>query len=83
MNEMWRLRQKEIEMDNRLKGKKESRNDRSRLDGNSPRSSGKKHVVTDDNAGPSCSRKREYESSHSREENGLRDEELEEFLHSR
>lgn len=85
VNEMWRLRQKEIELDNRLKGKMkdESRNDRSRRDSNSSRSSSKGHDVTDDNASPTCSsRKREYESCHSREENGLRDEELEEFLHS-
>ncbi|XP_068320072.1 uncharacterized protein [Pyrus communis] len=85
VNEMWRLRQKERELDNRLKGKKdESRNDRSHRDSNSPRSSGKGRAVPDDSAGPSCSsRKREYESCHSRQENGLRDEELEEFLHSR
>lgn len=86
VNEMWRLRQKEIELDNRLKGKMkdESRNDRSRRHSNCSRSSSKGHDVTDDNASPTCSsRKREYDSCHSREENGLRDEELEEFLHSR
>ncbi|XP_021814487.1 transcription initiation factor TFIID subunit 3 isoform X2 [Prunus avium] len=86
VNEMWRLRQKEIELDNRLKGKMkyESRNDRSQRDSNCSRSSSKGHDVTDDNASPTCSsRKREYDSCHSREENCLRDEELEEFLHSR
>ncbi|XP_048430977.1 uncharacterized protein LOC103938250 isoform X2 [Pyrus x bretschneideri] len=82
VNEMWRLRQKEKELDNRLKGNKAE--SRCRGDSNSPRCSGKGHAVTDDSAGPSCSsRKREYESCHSRQENGLGDEELEEFLHSR
>ncbi|KAB2602694.1 cylicin-2-like [Pyrus ussuriensis x Pyrus communis] len=82
VNEMWRLRQKEKELDNRLKGNKDE--SRCRGDSNSPRCSGKGHAVADDSAGPSCSsRKREYESCHSRQENGLGDEELEEFLHSR
>ncbi|CAN6688029.1 unnamed protein product [Malus baccata var. baccata] len=82
VNEMWRLRQKEKELDNRLKGNKDE--SRCRGDSNSPTPSGKGHAVADDSAGPSCSsRKREYESCHSRQENGLGDEELEEFLHSR
>ena len=83
---MWRIRQKELELDERLKGKMkdERRNDRNLGNDNTTRSTSKKHAVVDDNARASCSSsKRVYEGSHSKEENGLRDEELDEFLHSR
>lgn len=86
VNEMWRIRQKELELDERLKGrmKDESRNDRNSGNGSTPRTTSKKHAAMDDNARATCSSsKTVYERCHSREENGLRDEELEEFLHSR
>ncbi|XP_019418654.1 PREDICTED: uncharacterized protein LOC109329438 isoform X2 [Lupinus angustifolius] len=101
VNEMWRLRQKELELDERVKGtsKDKSNADRSHRDGNSSssprrhafavnsstgvassRSTGR-HAIVDDSTGvsASCSSKRQNE--HSPE--GLKDEELEEFLHSR
>ncbi|PRQ22154.1 hypothetical protein RchiOBHm_Chr6g0247131 [Rosa chinensis] len=86
VNEMWRIRQKELELDERLKGKMkdESRNDRNPGDGNTPRSTSKRHASMEDNVSATCSSSQGvYERCHSREENGLRDEELEEFLHSR
>ncbi|KAK9286279.1 hypothetical protein L1049_014669 [Liquidambar formosana] len=87
VNEMWRVRQKERELDERLKGRvgDNSSSDRSHRDiSNSPRSASKRHATTDKNAGASCSSsKRVSEDCYSREEEGLRDEEIEEFLHSR
>lgn len=83
---MWRIRQKELELDERLKGKMkdESRNDRNPGNGNTPRTTSKRQAAMDDNARATCSSSKiVYERCHSREENGLRDEELEEFLHSR
>ncbi|XP_020234003.1 arginine/serine-rich protein PNISR [Cajanus cajan] len=132
VNEMWRLRQKELELDKRVKeksidkssrdrshrnenpsrgtgrhagsstrtsdscsskreyevdkrvkdtSKDKSNGDRSHRAGNSSRSPGRHAVVVDksSSAYTSCSSEREYE--HGVE--GLKDEELEEFLHSR
>ncbi|XP_050367168.1 uncharacterized protein LOC126785498 [Argentina anserina] len=83
VNEMWRIRQKELELDERRKGKmQESRNDRNPGNGSTLRSTS--HAAIDDNAHATCSsNQRADESCHSREESGLREEELEEFLHSR
>ncbi|KAF5731880.1 hypothetical protein HS088_TW18G00566 [Tripterygium wilfordii] len=87
MNEMWRVRQKERELNDKLKGKprNESRNDRNQKDiGNYPRSESKRHAIADENASASCSSSREVvEYCHSRDDDGLRDKEIEEFLHSR
>ncbi|KAK8563162.1 hypothetical protein V6N13_018300 [Hibiscus sabdariffa] len=83
VNEMWRVRQKELELNDRLKGR--SRYDtkhRSYGDGsNSSRRTSEKQE-SDFNA--SCSsHKRMAESSCLGEDEGLRDEEIEKFLQSR
>ncbi|XP_043718450.1 uncharacterized protein LOC122666316 [Telopea speciosissima] len=83
MNEMWRVRQKELQLDDRLK-------ERSRDEGTSRR-----HEHHDDTTGNRTCRetgrsaadvctssKREFGDCYS-SEGGLRDEEVEEFLHSR
>ncbi|XP_010674906.2 uncharacterized protein LOC104890977 [Beta vulgaris subsp. vulgaris] len=96
VDEMWRVRQKELELDDRIKGRSRDYCSHSSRDGHrelsgsqskrhdsnttcsSSRSQSKKH---DSNA--SCaSSKRSYEN-HAKEDEGLRDEEIEEFLHSR
>ncbi|XP_024027216.1 transcription initiation factor TFIID subunit 3 [Morus notabilis] len=85
-NEMWRIRQKELELDDRLKHKSKDQksNGQSYRDCNSLDRTSKRHVVADDNADASCScGKGFYDDFHSRKDDGLKDEELEEFLHSR
>ena len=83
---MWRVREKELELDDRLRG-------RSRHDGNSSknhrdvgndfRSTSRRHSLNEnDTTMPSLSSKI-VGSSYSRENEGLRDEEVDEFLHSR
>lgn len=84
MNEMWRVRQKELELNEKLKRRSKDRSSCSShadID-NSSRSLTKKHVV-DDNGATASSSKRECESNYSSENEGLRDEEVEVFLHSR
>lgn len=86
VNEMWRTRQKELELDDRLKGKlkeESSSGSKNHRESNSSRSTNKRHSVANDSANASCSSSKRAYSSHSREDDGLRDEELEEFLHSR
>ncbi|TXG71711.1 hypothetical protein EZV62_000290 [Acer yangbiense] len=86
VNEMWRVRQKELELNDRLKGRSREESNCSRHTdvGNSSRSSNKRHGIDTDSASASClSSKRAYESSYSREDEGLRDEEIEKFLQSR
>ncbi|KAL9243995.1 hypothetical protein vseg_017818 [Gypsophila vaccaria] len=81
VNEMWRARQKELEMDGRSKSWR--RDDVSRAsrdtDTDLSRSRGKR---LDSNDACSSS-KRSYEDHHLREDSSLKDEELEEFLQSR
>lgn len=78
---MWRVRQKELELNDKLKGR--SNDGSSHRDiVSSSRSSSKRHVV-DDNGATASSSKRECESDYSREDEGLREKEVEEFLHSR
>ncbi|KAA8544999.1 hypothetical protein F0562_019784 [Nyssa sinensis] len=87
VNEMWRVRKKELELDDRLKGsrKEESSSGRSsRGISDSPRSKNKRHAGSERNDGASCqSSKRAIQDCYSREDDSLRDEEIEEFLHSR
>lgn len=114
VNEMWRVRQKELELDERVRGtssdkssvdrsqrddnssrsvmqyemdkqvndtsKDKNNGDRSHKDGKSLRRTGR-HAVVDrcTSVSASCLSKREYD--HTPE--GLKDEELEKFLHSR
>ncbi|KAG2704848.1 hypothetical protein I3843_05G025000 [Carya illinoinensis] len=80
VNEMLRARQKELELDDRCKGKfrNGSSNSSSCIDNHGVTKS-KSSLVNVNNASASCSSsERVYESGSSRE-----DEELEEFLHSR
>lgn len=82
VNEMWRAREKELELDKRVTGSsKDKRSDDKRhMDHNTSRSA-ERHAGDDrsTSASASCSTKNEY--GHTQE--GLKDEELEEFLHSR
>ncbi|XP_035540393.1 protein FAM133 isoform X2 [Juglans regia] len=81
VNEMWRARQKELELDDRCKGKfrnGSSDSSSSHIDNYGVNKS-KRTLVNVNNTSASCSSsERVYESGSSRE-----DEELEEFLHSR
>lgn len=83
---MWRVRQKELELSDRLnrRSKEQSSQSSHRDASNSSRRMSKNHVIDDNAAVASCSpSKREHESGCSREDEGLRDEEVEEFLQSR
>ncbi|CAI0377098.1 unnamed protein product [Linum tenue] len=87
VNEMWRAREKEKDLGNQLgersKGKKVEIN-KDRNIGESPRSSSKRLSVRGNDARPSCSSNDVVrEGSRSMKEEGLKDEEIEEFLHSR
>lgn len=83
---MWRSRQKELELDNHLRRRtrdEDSGPNRLRDSKESGRTSKRRHAI-DGDIGPSCSsRKRMNEDSDIREDEGLRDEEVDEFLHSR
>lgn len=82
---MWRVRQKELELDDRCKGKfKDQSNDGvNHRDGSSSGSTSKRLTATNGSTHASCSSSKGISKSHAREDDGLRDEELEEFLHSR
>jgi hypothetical protein len=83
---MWWVREKELELDDRLRG-------RSRYDGNSSknhrdvgnvfRSTSQRHSINENDTNMPSSSSKIVGSSCSREDEGLRDEEVEEFLHSR
>ncbi|CAN1173076.1 hypothetical protein LINPERPRIM_LOCUS9035, partial [Linum perenne] len=90
VNEMWRVRQKEINLDERLSdGSKSEKNNstKDRYTGESHRSTSKRLAVHNDDARPSCSSStRASGSSNSNlieNDGGLKDEEIEEFLQSR
>ncbi|GMY38844.1 protein FAM133 isoform X4 [Fagus crenata] len=79
VNEMWQARQKELELDDRCRGRLRdgSSSDSSHRDNNA--STNKKPPKSTNNTSASCSSsERVYETGYSME-----DEELEEFLHSR
>ncbi|XAR59663.1 hypothetical protein NMG60_11015581 [Bertholletia excelsa] len=78
VNEMWRVRQKELELDDRIKGRLGDDSDAS----DSRRTMSKRRAHSETSASATCSSRREIQDGYSREE-GFRDEELEEFLHSR
>ncbi|KAJ9159325.1 hypothetical protein P3X46_024836 [Hevea brasiliensis] len=88
VNEMWRVRQKELELDDRLKGRSRqencsSTNNRESID-NSSRSTSKRHAANDNNTSASCSSSKQISRNcYSKEDEGLMDDEVEEFLHSR
>lgn len=83
---MWRLRQKEVDLDNRIKGRSrdESSSRRHQKDTSSLRSTINSHDIDDYRAEPSCSQSRSaHDRRHKRGDEGLGDEDIEEFLHSR
>ncbi|KAL6008451.1 hypothetical protein ACLOJK_033962 [Asimina triloba] len=85
VNEMWRVRKKELELDDKLRSRSEGR---SRVRSHSSNSDspvrGSRHEQVNRTAAGSCtSRKRENEDCSTGWDAGLRDEEIEEFLHSR
>lgn len=90
VNEMWRARQKELELEGRIKER--SRDERTNSQTHhkdrvsTSRSTDKGHADNDDSGRDSCSSsKRLLEKSYTDkdEDRGLRDEEVEEFLQSR
>ncbi|XP_077245118.1 uncharacterized protein LOC143885045 isoform X2 [Tasmannia lanceolata] len=81
VNEMWRVRKKELELDDRLMGR--SRDKSHRHHGNASESSPRGEEASKDAAGSCTSSKRGNEDYFSGEVGGLRDDEVEEFLHSR
>ncbi|KAE8716912.1 DUF21 domain-containing protein [Hibiscus syriacus] len=84
VNEMWRVRQKELELNDRLKGRSKNGTKLSRSYGdssNSSRRTSEKHET--DLSSSSSSSKIIAESSYLGEDEGLRDEEIEKFLQSR
>ncbi|TYI37945.1 hypothetical protein ES332_A03G251200v1 [Gossypium tomentosum] len=85
VNEMWRVRQKEIELNDRLKGRSKKDTSHIRSYGDTSNSSRRTSGNHESDFSASCSSsKRPDESSRSREDDeGLRDEEIEEFLQSR
>lgn len=80
VNEMWRVRQKELELDDRLRGKSREGNNGSGSRRGFKPSTDFSHDIP---SSSSPSSKRDYEDCDLRENQGLKDEELEEFLHSR
>ena len=83
---MWRARQKELKMDDRLRegsGYDDNCSKNYGDVGDIPRSTGRRHSVNENNTRVSSSSSKRVGSSYSREDEGLRDEEVEEILHSR
>ncbi|KAE8670194.1 DUF21 domain-containing protein [Hibiscus syriacus] len=84
VNEMWRARQKELELNDRLKGGSENDTKHSRSYRNSRNSSRRTSEKHDSDLSASCSSSKIMnESSYLGEDEGLRDEDIEKFLQSR
>lgn len=85
VNEMWQLRQKELELDNRLRGtRNESKGGSGRGISNPSGSTSRECYNNESHASASCStKKRARRESHPIKDDGLRDDEIEEFLHAR
>ncbi|XP_022869498.1 uncharacterized protein C11orf57-like [Olea europaea var. sylvestris] len=85
VNEMWQLRQKELELDNRLRGtRNESKGGSGRGVSNPSGSTSRECYNNESHASASCStKKRATRESHPIKDDGLRDDEIEEFLHAR
>ncbi|KAH1122823.1 hypothetical protein J1N35_005983 [Gossypium stocksii] len=81
VNEMWRVRQKEMELNDRLKSRSNDHSGNSRIDVDISipyRSRNRRH---ESNVSSSCSSSKAVaEGSYSREHEGLRDNEIDEFL---
>lgn len=71
-----------MELENRLKGRLADKNRDTKCHSSSV-SERRSHERCDTDSGTSGSKKREMQDSHSSEDDGLRDAEIEEFLHSR
>ncbi|KAM3377403.1 hypothetical protein P3S68_009816 [Capsicum galapagoense] len=82
VNEMWKLRQKELELENRLNRKSADKNSDTTCHSFSV-TERRSRERCDTDSGTSRSKKREIQDSYSGEEEGLGDAEIEEFLHSR
>lgn len=79
---MWKVRQKELELDERIQGRRDRRITGSRESTDPTRSM--RHGKTSYDASSNCSSsKRGVEECYSTDYGGFRDEEIEEFLHSR
>jgi hypothetical protein len=76
VDEMWRAREKELELESKMKGRSKDRDD---FRGEKRKSDLRNHI--------SSSRVEQegttYNNSYSDQEDGLRDDEIERFLHSR
>ncbi|CAA2963744.1 nucleolar 58-like [Olea europaea subsp. europaea] len=86
VNEMWRLRQKEKELDSRLRGSRNgSSKRRSGSDvSNTSRSTSREYYDNESHSSASSSsKKRVTRESHPSKDDGLKDDEMEEFLHAR
>jgi hypothetical protein len=79
VNEMWRAREKELELESKMKSRNSRSNDRDDFRGEKRKSELRNHS--------SSSRVEQkgttYNNSYSDQEDGLRDDEIERFLHSR
>jgi hypothetical protein len=78
-DEMWRAREKELELESKMKGRSGRSKDRDDFRGEKRKSDLRNHI--------SSSRVEQegttYNNSYSDQEDGLRDDEIERFLHSR
>lgn len=88
VNEMWRIRQKELDLDIQLKERSTNagRNDKTNYTdiASTSRSMSKRFSINDDSGSASCSSgKAVHTNIESDIDGGLKDEEVEEFLHSR
>lgn len=82
VNEMWHSRKKELEMENQHKGRQ--RDESKRVTDQSSGSTNRRHYADDaSSSGLQSSSKRMPDTYYSGDEEGLKDEELEQFLHSR
>ncbi|KAK4476954.1 hypothetical protein RD792_016124 [Penstemon davidsonii] len=84
VNEMWRLREKQLELNNRLERTRNGRSSRrSHEDGRESRSSRDCSEVEPSASASLTSKKRTFHDLPSVDDEGLKDDEIEEFLHSR
>ncbi|XVE48650.1 hypothetical protein DITRI_Ditri01bG0019100 [Diplodiscus trichospermus] len=83
VNEMWRVRQKELELNDRLKGTSKDYSRLKRSHGDISNTSRCTSRRLESNVNASFSSSKRVAESYSREDEGLRDEEVEEFLLSR
>ncbi|KAJ8769803.1 hypothetical protein K2173_007663 [Erythroxylum novogranatense] len=83
VNEMWRIRQEELELDNKLNGRSNYSNDNCKNMGVDRIPSCSRQYAYNGTSTSSSAKEREFKNCNSIEDTGLRDEDVEEFLHSR